>query len=269
MKSPKWQRACLGVRSNFSYRVARDDQLKLKNLLRLDEDIAPPRILAAVDAAYWGQGGDFGVAVALTVDVTSRSFECYYSYGPVCIPYVPGLLAFRELELMAPALIKAVGRRKVDLLLVDGHGIAHPRGFGLASHLGVALRLPSIGVAKGLLYGQEAPCDYGTCIYIGNTAVGAVLRTPTGSRIYVSPGNLVSLKYSIDVVKTLLIDGLRLPYPLQAADAISKDLRSMLRSEEAEGVKVKACDPNDIAMFKNFAEVARRASLSLSWAPPL
>ncbi|ADL19355.1 Endonuclease V [Acidilobus saccharovorans 345-15] len=269
MRSPEWEKACLGVRSSFSYSIARDDQLKLKGLLRLGKDIAPPRTLAAVDAAYWGQGSTFGVAAALVVDVTSRSVECYYAYGPVCIPYVPGLLAFRELELMTPALIKATSGRGVDLLLVDGHGIAHPRGFGIASHLGVALRLPSVGVAKGLLYGREVPCDYGTCIYIGDAAVGAVLRAPTGSRIYVSPGNLVGLKYSVDVVRSLLVDGLRLPYPLQAADAISKDLRSMLRGKEPPEVKVKACDLKEITAFKNFAEVARRASLNPRGTPPL
>ena len=110
---------------------------------------------------------------------------------PIRFPYVPGLLSFRE----APALVAAWGRlpERPDLLLCDGQGIAHPRGLGLASHLGLLLEVPSIGCAKSRLVGEHAEPgprrgDRAPLRYRGRT-VGAVLRTRDAVRpLYVSPG---------------------------------------------------------------------------------
>ena len=123
---------------------------------------------------------------------------------PVPFPYIPGLLTFRE----GPVVLEAWKRLRVDpdLLLFDGQGIAHPRGIGLAAHMGLWLGCPSIGVAKTWLYGEHdepgrlkgqaaelrSPREAGTVI-------GAVVRTRTGVKpVYVSPGHLIDVPKAIE-----------------------------------------------------------------------
>ena len=152
---------------------------------------------------------------------------------PVSFPYVPGLLAFRE----APILTRAFERldQTPDLLLVDGHGISHPRRFGLACHLGLILDLPTIGVAKSRLAGEHFPVgeDSGalTDLRIGGETVGAVLRTRVGTRpVYVSVGHRIGLPAATEWAHrlcTMTAAGTpshRLPEPLRIADRLSKGL---------------------------------------------
>ncbi|MBY8825772.1 endonuclease V [Sphingomonas colocasiae] len=136
------------------------------------------------------------------------------------IPYVPGYLGFRE----CPALIAAWERldRKPDLVLVDGHGISHPRRCGIATHLGVLLDVPTIGCAKTILCGKvegelgEAPGSLAPLVDRGEM-VGMALRTRARALpIYVSTGHRVSLPSAIDWV-TRLGDGRRLPLPIRMA----------------------------------------------------
>ncbi|HFC53761.1 MAG TPA: deoxyribonuclease V, partial [Gammaproteobacteria bacterium] len=122
---------------------------------------------------------------------------------PTSFPYVPGLLSFREI----PAILEALQKleRPPDLLLVDGQGTAHPRRFGIASHLGVVTGIPSIGVAKSRLIGQhgEPPDERGawTPLQEGEETIGAVLRSRKGVRpIYVSPGHCVTLERALEYV---------------------------------------------------------------------
>ena len=119
---------------------------------------------------------------------------------PTEFPYIPGLLSFRDL----PAVLDALAQlsRPPDLLLCDGQGIAHPRRLGIASHLGLLVDLPSIGVAKTRLYGafQEPPDQRGawTPLRAGNDTVGAALRTRPGVKpLYVSLGHRISLDLSL------------------------------------------------------------------------
>jgi deoxyribonuclease V len=148
--------------------------------------------------------------------------------GPAPLPYVPGLLGFRE----APLYIAACARLTVrpDLLLVDGQGIAHPRGFGLASHLGVLLDVPAIGVAKTWLFGSyREPGRSRGCstrlVHAGRVA-GRVLRTQTGVRpLYVSPGHRIGIREAAEVV-VRLAPRYRIPEPLRIADQWARRLRS-------------------------------------------
>jgi deoxyribonuclease V len=269
LRRAEWEESCRGVRGSVSYSRAREAQLRLRELLRLDYEPPEPKVIAAVDAAYWGQGGIYGVAAVLVIDLLGRSASLYYSYGPVCVPYIPGLLAFREMEVMAPALVRA-RRRGFDVILVDGHGVAHPRGLGIASHVGVALRAPSVGVAKGRLYGEEGPCAYGACLYADGKPVGAILTSPTGSKVYVSPGNMVTLDYSVRLASSLMARGLRLPYPLQLADAATKDLRDQLRGESPRGVTVEEVELNHRSLkgFKNLYSLLGLVPISPWLGPP-
>ncbi|MEW6572269.1 MAG: endonuclease V [Bacillota bacterium] len=141
-------------------------------------------------------------------------------------PYVPGLLAFRE----GPALLKALeGVRTVpDLLVFDGQGIAHPRGLGIASHLGVLFERPSIGVAKSLLVGEYTMPSpergsFTYLVYQGKT-VGTVLRTRAGVKpVFVSPGHLVGIQEATELA-CALCTRFRLPEPVRAAHNLSRRL---------------------------------------------
>jgi deoxyribonuclease V len=135
------------------------------------------------------------------------------------MPYIPGYLSFREVPVLLRCYKKL--RRKPDVLLVDGQGIAHPRTLGLASHLGILLDIPTIGCAKSHLYG-----DYHTpgqlrgdvsLLYDNEHELGIVLRTRDGVKpLFVSPGHLVDLQ---DCKKYVLSSSVkyRLPEPIRFA----------------------------------------------------
>ena len=247
---------CEGVRSSFDYSRARLAQELLRSRLRLGglEDLRRVRVFVGVDAAYWYAGDvQYGVGVAVAVDRQLELVGCRYVVRPVCIPYVPGFLAFREMEVLAPALLRA--RREgllgggTAVLVVDGHGIAHPRGLGIASHLGVAFGLPSVGVAKGLLVGRVGPCELGECIFVGDMAVGVVLRA--GRReLYVSPGNVLTLAQSLELARGLLRPGTPLPVPLLLADRVSKSLRGSFKAAPGRAGPEGRCEEEALRVLR-------------------
>jgi deoxyribonuclease V len=147
--------------------------------------------------------------------------------SPVRFPYVPGLLSFREI----PALLAAIEQLDVlpDVILCDGHGIAHPRRFGLACHLGLWLGQPTVGCAKSLLYGQHADpaLERGSVASLvgGEQGIGAVVRTRTNVKpVYVSVGHLISLSDAVEIVLNCA-SRYRLPEPLRAAHRMAKSGR--------------------------------------------
>ena len=138
-------------------------------------------------------------------------------------PYIPGLLAFRELPAITRAF-KALDR-KPQLVVVDGHGFAHPRRFGLACHVGVTFDVASIGCGKSLFVGEHDAPDrrrgsWTELRHRGET-IGAALRTRDGVRpVYVSTGHRVSLATAIRWILRLA-SRFRLPEPIRAADALA------------------------------------------------
>jgi len=142
---------------------------------------------------------------------------------PAPFPYVPGLFSFREI----PALLAAIEQLDAppDVLLCDGHGLAHPRRFGLACHLGVLLEQPTIGCAKTLLCGNHAevgPHRGSTAHLQDGQVIGAVVRTQTNVRpLYVSVGHLVELEDAVEVVLHCAAR-YRLPEPLRFAHTMAK-----------------------------------------------
>jgi deoxyribonuclease V len=134
-------------------------------------------------------------------------------------PYIPGYLGFRE----SPALAAAWSRlnRKPDLLFVDGQGIAHPRRLGIASHLGVLLDVPTIGVAKSRLVGEVV----GTRIMLRGEAVAALVSLRARSNpLHISPGHRISLESAVAWVQRLAT-GHKLPAPTRAAHFAAGALR--------------------------------------------
>jgi len=209
----------------------------------LPEDPFP---LAGVDVSYLEAGGaELALCAAVVVDAGMRVLEVRACAGRVRFPYVPGFLAFREVGL-AFSCVRAlsVGPRA---LLVDGAGVAHPRRAGFASHLGLLLDLPSVGVAKSRLVGRHHPVPRtrGSWVplWLDEEVVGAVLRTRDEVRpLYVSVGHRATLRSALDLV--LRCTGpFRVPEPLRVAHLLSERLKGeVLRGVEglrpAEGFLV-------------------------------
>ncbi|MCK4352658.1 endonuclease V [candidate division WOR-3 bacterium] len=145
---------------------------------------------------------------------------------PINYPYIPGLFAFRE----GPILLKVIKKLHVepDIILFDGHGIAHPRGFGLASHLGYLLSKPTIGCAKTRLVGEykEPGAKQGSSslLTLNKKIIGAAVRTKDGIKpVFISPGNLIDLETSIKIILSVS-QGYRIPEPLRLAHIKSRKI---------------------------------------------
>lgn len=160
-------------------------------------------------------------------------------------PYVPGLLSFRE----APAVLEAFGGLSVapEALLCDGQGIAHPRRFGLACHLGLWLDLPTAGLAKSRLWGEheEPGPEAGSMALLRDrdgTRLGAVLRTRAGAKpLYVSPGHRMDADSALRLA-TGILDGRRVPFPQRLAhECVNAARRSRKESERESGLHGGGC----------------------------
>jgi len=206
---------------NVSPEEAREIQQWLKKHVVCEDRVSEIRLIAGVDVAY-SKAKEKAYAVAVLLAFPSLEIiEEAIAGAPVTFPYIPGLLSFRE----GPVALKALKNLKKgpDIILFDGHGIAHPAGLGLASHLGLLLDIPSIGCAKSPLVGEF--CQEGLGYEKGSwvplmekgETVGAALRTREGVKpIIVSPGHRICIKSAIKVV--LACSGkYRIPEPLRQA----------------------------------------------------
>lgn len=187
-------------------------------------ELGKVRYVAALDSSYVG---DYQYATVVVYDLTkSQVVEKAYSVAKVNVPYIPGLLAFREIPGYMRALKKVTV--KPDVILVDGHGLSHPRAFGIATHIGIVLDKPSVGVAKRHLHGEILESEGRKLIHAHGRFVGEVVEH-AGSKLYVSVGYKIKLDDAVNLVKSLLVKGKRLPIPLQLADEYSKVIKSKYR----------------------------------------
>lgn len=177
-----------------------------------------------------GYKGSTGIGVAVAYSVKDRRELCHIAIvDDVHIPYIPGLLAYREAPLMIIAIEELSTRCiKPDVAMVNGHGVAHPRRLGIASHIGIVLDIPSIGVAKSLLYGAVIDKGVVKAIAVDNNIVGYVLENENNKKIYVSVGHKISPENALDIVISTWNKKQPLPYPLLIADYLTKKLRSRL-----------------------------------------
>jgi deoxyribonuclease V len=180
---------------------AMQGELALQVVAEPPLDLSRVRYVAGADVSTQGEWGYAAIVVlsfpGLSV-VEVRGFE-----APLTLPYVPGLLAFREIPLVVGAL-EAV-ESGVDAVIFDAHGLAHPRGMGLASHLGLFLEVPTVGCAKSRLVGEhEKPGqEKGSTadLIYRKKVVGRVVRTREGvSPVYVSVGNRIDLRSAVELV---------------------------------------------------------------------
>ncbi len=225
----QWERISRGL---LSPAEAAELQVRLSGRVSLeDARNGFPLTVAGVDVSIRRESfEDVAVAcIALMEWGNWRLLAVFRAAEPVRFPYIPGLLSFREL----PVILRAAERlpEPPDLFMVDGAGIAHPRFFGLACHLGVVTGCPSVGVAKSRLVGTHEPLpeDRGSSVpllFEGKVA-GTVLRTRRGVRpLYVSPGHRVSLGTSADLALAACTR-FRLPEPVRAAHKLAGDQTSL------------------------------------------
>jgi len=204
-------------------REALDQQDALRARVRPGPGPAAPETVAGLDVAYHADRLAAAVVVLSLSDLTTVDMAVVR--GTPAFPYVPGLFAFREI----PALLDALERLRVqpDVLICDGHGLAHPRRFGLASHLGVLTDRPSFGVGKTRLVGAWEPVgvrrgDRSALIDHGET-VGAVLRTQAHVKpVFVSTGHRMDLETACSLTLRLT-PRYRLPESTRAADRACRD----------------------------------------------
>ncbi len=204
---------------------AREIQDRLQKKIRISPLIKKPKYIAGVDAAF--SDDRVYAAACLYLFPELILIEEQAVVRKLLFPYVPGFLSFRE----GPAIIAALERlsNRPDLILVDGQGIAHPRGIGLASYLGVMLAMPAIGCAKSRFVGEYAEPgkmkgDWSPLLFDDKT-VGAVLRSRDKTRpLFVSPGHKTDIASAIRF--TLACTGnYRTPEPLRCADMLSKKIK--------------------------------------------
>lgn len=202
---------------------ARSIQERLRSRVIPVDDLGEVSSVAGTDVAFEDGRRITRGAVAVLDFPALVLREKAVARRPTAFPYVPGLLSFREIPVLLDALAELAS--PPDLLLCDGQGLAHPRRFGLACHVGVLTGLPAIGVAKSRLLGshEEVPDRRGAWVPLvdkGET-VGAVLRTRQGVRpVYVSIGHRVSLETAIRFTMACLTR-FRLPETTRWADRIA------------------------------------------------
>ncbi|MGB8953725.1 MAG: deoxyribonuclease V [Candidatus Aminicenantales bacterium] len=184
-----------------------------------------PELVAGVDASF-SQTKIFAAAALYKLPELILLEETG-AEAALTFPYIPGYLSFRE----GAAVIRAIQKlsQKPDVILFDGQGIAHPKGLGIASHIGVLLNIPAIGCAKSRLIGEfKEPRNKKGCrspLLHKGRIIGSVLRTRDNVRpLFVSPGHRIDLEDSIQIVLACT-PAFRIPEPLRHADALSRKLK--------------------------------------------
>ncbi len=212
-----------------------EEQRKLATGIDLTNcvDISKLKYVAGVDLAYWKEDEtEYAVCCIVVIDYQTRNIvEKKHVRGKIEVPYIPGCLAFREIDLV----LETVGllEHSVGLYVFDGNGYLHPRHMGLATHAGILLGVPTIGVAKS--YYKVENVDYiepandafaYEDIVIHGEVYGRVLRTHKNVRpIFLSVGNLIDLETAMEVTKYFVTKESHIPMPTRCADIMTHEMR--------------------------------------------
>jgi deoxyribonuclease V len=182
----------------------------------IDDPDLNAQLICGIDVSY---DGETAYAAADVWDTQRKVLvETVTNKDKTPIKYVPSLLGFREGPILAR--ISLMLRSKPDVFFVDGHGVAHPRRFGLACQFGLAIGKPTVGVAKSLLYGRV---EDDLILDSSSNRIGKVVSSASGKKFYVSVGHKVSLETASRLVSDSLVDGH--PAPLRQAHLISERLK--------------------------------------------
>jgi len=213
-------------------------QKDLKSKISLKKSFSKIDKIAGADVSYYQNKMIAGVIIFEFPNLKTIEKQSFIS--PVNFPYIPGLLTFRE----GPSLLEAFKKIKItpDVILFDGHGIAHPRRMGIATHLGLFLDKPTIGCAKSRLSGKYTSVEEGKGDYVllkeGEEILGVVLRTRKKvNPIFVSPGHKIDLPNSIEIILECIVK-YRLPVPVREAHIFVNQIRNNLTSCTIDGIKL-------------------------------
>jgi deoxyribonuclease V len=222
-----------------SLTVAAKVQKTLADKVQITDQFSTIDLIAGVDVSNNLRDPKqmvYAAAVLLNANDLSLNNSASHAEQQV-FPYIPGFLGFRE----APAICAAIQKlpHRPDLILVDGHGISHPRGLGIASHIGVLLDIPTIGVAKSILVGKafqnlsELAGAKVPLIY-QNKTIAMLLRSKTNCLpLIISPGHKISLTSAVTIVQQCL-KAYRLPEPTRFAHLAANQCRKMHMQNEAD-----------------------------------
>jgi len=196
-----------------------------KKVMTKDSFKKPIRSVSGIDVAYLNEQAIVSIAV---FNYQNKEFvDNIISIEDVSFPYIPGFFGFRE----GTIIIKTIKKLNFDsdIIMVNAHGIAHPRKYGCASHIGVITKKATIGVVNNILYGhcKRKPLNVGDWVPLENEnqIIGAVLKSKKGCKpIIVSPGHLITLESALVIVKKFL-KGHKFPEPLHVAHVIAKQKR--------------------------------------------
>ncbi len=219
---------------NLTPEEAAHVQSDLRNRLILTWDRRPVATVGGVDVSVKTETARAAIVVLRYPEL--KPVEGVTADAPLVFPYIPGLLSFRE----GPAVLAAWNslQNKPDLLMFDGQGIAHPRGMGIASQMGLWLERPTIGVAKSRLYGRHAEVgpqrgDRVDLLDKNGNVIGAVLRTREKTNpLYISPGHLMDVEHAVEFVLACLA-GYRLPEPTRWAHKVAGGEKLPVEDEDS------------------------------------
>ena len=196
-------------------------------------NISSIKNVAGVDLAYWNTNGDeYAVCCIVVLNYTTQKIvEKKYSVEKITVPYIPGCLAFREL----PIFLKTYKKINADaeIYFFDGNGYLHPRHMGLATHAGIVINKPTIGIAKSYLkigdtefrMPDKKQFSY-TDIKIDNEVYGRALRTHSGVKpVFLSIGNKIDLDTAVLITNSLVTEVSRIPLPTRLADIMTHEIR--------------------------------------------
>ena len=230
---------------------ARNLQIGLRAKLRFSPLRRSPRTVAGADISHLRFGRRAVAEVVVFSFPDLERIEESLAVGEVALPYVPGLLSFREGPLLERAFEGL--RRRPNLVLFDGQGIAHPRGLGIASHLGLRLGVPSVGCTKSRLWGEaaEPPDEKGAWSPLREKeekVVGGLLRTRKGVKpVYISPGHRIDLEGAIRIA---LASSPRYRIPAPSGQPTS----ARTKSADAWGSSEKKPPRRGAGAFSNFGD---------------
>ncbi len=208
----------------------KQEQKKLAEKVVISRGVDKISLISGSDQAVFE---DKIISAIVVIDYkTWEVIEKKYAVITAPMPYIPGYLSYRE----SPAIFEAYQKLKnePDLLMIEGNGILHPRMIGLASHVGLLLSKPTVGIAKKLLCGRKD----GDTIYLGKDAVGKEVETKSKSNpIFVSPGHLITLSKSVEIVKHFIKEPYKYPYPLAMAHKYAAKIKRKMKAGEKEFVE--------------------------------
>ncbi|HLD88630.1 MAG TPA: endonuclease V [Candidatus Nanoarchaeia archaeon] len=228
----------MDYKPRFNTKKLEEEQARLsrKIIAKDDIDFSQINTIAGFSQAFFGRKIISAVVIcdAKTMDIVEKKYAIIESK----IPYIPGFLGFRE----SPAIIEAYSKLSAepDVIMIEGHGVLHPRKFGFASQAGLSLDKPSIGIAKSLLTGEVSEGD----IFVDGELRGKELRTKEHANpLYISAGHLISLKTAVEIVKNCINPPHKLPEPLHIAGRYADKIREREVKNDSENSKFIAESP--------------------------